>query len=93
MLSNVEKYLKEVPEFRYREQMRAGITGLAQLDGRYDTSPKDKAILDLMYIEQFSVGLDMKLILRTFTVFFRHDAEGFRKETNVAPEIRRKAHS
>ena len=88
MLSNVEEYVKIAPEFRYREQMRAGITGLAQLEGCYDTSPKDKAILDLMYIENFSIGLDLKLILRTFTVFFRHDAEGFSEHADYAPPLR-----
>jgi len=58
--------------------MKAGLTGLAQIDGKYNTAPKDKVILDLLYIEQFSLSLDIKLILRTITVFFRRDStEGF----------------
>ena len=78
MLENVEKYTQEVPEFEYRKQMKAGLTGLAQIDGKYNTTPKDKAILDLLYIENFSLMMDAKLILRTLTVFFRRDStEGF----------------
>ena len=78
MLENVHKYEQEVPEFKYRQQMKAGLTGLAQIDGKYNTSPKDKAILDLMYIENFSLSMDLKLLLRTLTIFFRRDsAEGF----------------
>ncbi|NLV59152.1 MAG: exopolysaccharide biosynthesis polyprenyl glycosylphosphotransferase [Clostridiales bacterium] len=78
MLENVAKYEQEVPEFKYRQQMKAGLTGLAQIDGKYNTSPKDKAILDLMYIENFSLVMDLKLMLRTLTIFFRRDStEGF----------------
>ena len=86
MLENVDRYTREVPEFEYRKQMKAGLTGLAQIDGKYNTSPKDKVILDLLYIEQFSLTLDIKLMLRTVTVFFRHDStEGFqtRKKSNA----------
>ncbi len=78
MLENVDRYTRDVPEFEYRQKMKAGITGLAQIDGKYNTSPKDKVMLDLMYIHRFSLALDIKLMLRTVTVFFRPDsAEGF----------------
>ena len=81
MLENVDRYTREVPEFEYRNQMKAGMTGLAQIDGKYNTSPKDKIILDLLYIEKFSLSLDVKLMLRTITVFFRHDStQGFHKQ-------------
>ncbi len=90
MLENVVKYEQEVPEFKYRQQMKAGLTGMAQIDGKYNTSPKDKAILDLMYIENFSLAMDFKLILRTLTVFFRRDStEGFSAAKRVAcPKMR-----
>ena len=90
MLKNVAKYEQEVPEFKYRQQMKAGLTGLAQIDGKYNTSPKDKAILDLMYIENFSLAMDMKLILRTLTIFFRRDStQGFTAAKRVAcPKMR-----
>lgn len=78
MLENVNRYTQEVPEFAYRQQMKAGLTGLAQIDGKYNTTPKDKVILDLLYIETFSILQDIKLLLRTLTVFFRKDStEGF----------------
>lgn len=91
MLENVAKYEQEVPEFRYRQQMKAGLTGLAQIDGKYNTSPKDKAILDLMYIENFTLTMDFKLMLRTLTIFFRRDStEGFASGAKRAacPKIR-----
>lgn len=89
MLENVDRYTREVPEFRYRQQMKAGLTGLAQIEGKYNTSPKDKAILDLMYIESFSLAHDFKLMLRTLTIFFRRDStEGFGIKTVDCPEMR-----
>lgn len=89
MLENVEKYTREVPEFRYRQQMKAGLTGLAQIEGKYNTSPKDKAILDLLYIENFSLSYDFKLMLRTLTVFFRRDStEGFGQRSCNCPAMR-----
>ena len=89
MLENVDRYTREVPEFRYRQQLKAGLTGLAQIEGKYNTSPKDKAILDLLYIESFSLPYDVKLILRTFTVFFRRDStEGFGEKRVDCPRMR-----
>ena len=89
MLENVDRYTREVPEFAYRQQMKAGLTGLAQIEGKYNTSPKDKAILDLLYIENFSLSYDFKLMLRTLPVFFRRDStEGFEDKPVDCPEMR-----
>lgn len=78
MLENVEKYKLQLPAFAYREKMKAGLTGYAQIEGRYNTTPEDKLMLDLMYIESFSLWLDIKLIFRTLTVFFKSDStQGF----------------
>ena len=78
MLENVERYKTELPSFVYREKMKAGLTGYAQIEGRYNTTPEDKLMLDLMYIESFSIWMDVKLIFRTMTVFFKADStEGF----------------
>ena len=81
MLENVEKYKQQLPAFVYREKMKAGLTGYAQIEGRYNTTPEDKLMLDLMYIESFSIWLDIKLLFRTLTVFFKSDStEGFAQE-------------
>ena len=87
MLENVEKYKQALPAFTYREKMKAGLTGYAQIEGKYNTTPEDKLMLDLMYIESFSIWLDIKLLFRTLTVFFRADStEGFDEETPAARE-------
>ncbi|MCR4591345.1 MAG: exopolysaccharide biosynthesis polyprenyl glycosylphosphotransferase [Lachnospiraceae bacterium] len=79
MLENVSEYESEMPEFRYRLRMKAGLTGLAQVMGRYNTSSRDKLILDLLYIERFSIMLDIKLLFQTFLVIFNAEdsTEGF----------------
>ncbi len=78
MLENVARYKRQLPAFAYREKMKAGLTGYAQIEGRYNTTPEDKLMLDLMYIESFSLWVDIKLIFRTLTVFFKSDStEGF----------------
>lgn len=80
MLANIYRYKSQLPDFAYREKMKAGITGYAQIEGRYNTTAADKLMLDLMYIESFSIWLDVKLLLRTLTVLFRHDStQGFAK--------------
>lgn len=68
MMENVNKYTAELPEFSYRLRAKAGLTGYAQIYGRYNTSPKDKLIMDMTYIAQYSIKLDVKLILRTILV-------------------------
>ncbi len=74
MLENVYSYTKELPEFRYRLKVKAGLTGYAQIAGKYNTSPRDKLILDLMYIEQYSIWKDIKLIFQTLIIFFKSDS-------------------
>jgi exopolysaccharide biosynthesis polyprenyl glycosylphosphotransferase len=71
MIENVEEYTKELPEFSYRLRMKAGLTGYAQVMGRYNTTSRDKLILDLMYIEGFSIAADIKILLQTLTVLFK----------------------
>ena len=70
----IEKYMEEMPEFSYRMKVRAGITGYAQLYGKYNTKPYDKLKFDLYYIEQFSLGLDIRLMILTFKILFTKES-------------------
>lgn len=84
MMENVWSYTEEMPEFKYRLRVKAGLTGLAQVVGKYNTSPKDKLILDMMYIERFSIWRDIKLIFQTLIVFLKKDStEGFKKNKHI----------
>ncbi len=90
MMANVARYKMNLPSFVYREKMKAGLTGYAQIEGRYNTSAEDKLMLDLMYIESFSVWLDVKLILRTFTVLLKKDStQGFQKSPGSNSKTKR----
>lgn len=80
-VEHVEQYTKEVPEFAYRMKVLGGLTGYAQIYGKYNTSAYDKLRLDLLYIENQSFVLDLKLILLTIrTVFTPESTEGFEEE-------------
>lgn len=61
----VEQFVKEIPGYQQRFKVKAGITGYAQVAGSYDTSPDDKLRYDLLYIKNYSILLDIKLILET----------------------------
>ena len=60
-----EEYEKTMPEFEFRLQVKAGLTGYAQVTGLYDTLPYDKLKMDLMYIENYSIFMDLRIILMT----------------------------
>ena len=84
MLENIWSYTEELPEFSYRLRVKAGLTGLAQVVGKYNTTPKDKLILDMMYIERFSIWRDIKLLFQTLLVFLKKDStEGFKKNQDI----------
>lgn len=68
-------YEKDMPEFSFRLSVKAGITGYAQVFGRYDTSPYDKLKMDLMYIEKYSVMLDIKIILMTIKIMLSPNSD------------------
>lgn len=68
------EYREYMPEFDYRLKVKGGLTGYAQIYGKYNTTPYDKLKLDLMYIENYSFRLDLKLILMTLKVIFMKDS-------------------
>ena len=80
-VEHIKQYSEEIPEFVYRLKMRGGLTGYAQLYGKYNTTPYDKLQLDLMYIQNYSFFLDIKLILMTVKIMFmKESTEGFTEE-------------
>ena len=63
-----------MPEFAYRMKVKAGLAGFAQVYGKYNTSLRDKLLLDLYYIENYNVVDDIKLILLTVKILFNKDS-------------------
>ena len=73
----IEEYCKDVPEFAYRTKVKAGLTGYAQVYGKYNTTSYDKLKLDLIYVNKNSILLDIQLILLTLKVIFlKESTEG-----------------
>lgn len=66
-------YSEIIPEFPFRLKVKAGLTGFAQVYGKYNTTPYDKLKLDLIYIENYSFALDLKLMLLTFKILFQKE--------------------
>ncbi len=73
-VAHAEIIKQTVPEFDLRLKVKAGLTGYAQIFGKYNTSPKMKLRLDIKYIESFSILDDIKLLLQTLMVFIRPDS-------------------
>lgn len=65
-----QQYEKDMPEFALRLQVKAGLTGYAQVYGKYNTPPYDKVQMDLMYIANQSLFEDLRLMLMTFKILF-----------------------
>lgn len=70
----MKKITKEVPAFSYRLKVKAGLTGTAQIQGKYNTDSADKLLMDLYYIENFSIFNDLKLMFQTLLVFVKKDS-------------------
>ena len=84
---HMEKYGKDVPEFVFRSKVKGGLTGYAQIYGKYNTSPYDKLRLDMMYIENYSIMLDIKLILLTLRIMLsKESTEGFDEAERLEQE-------
>lgn len=80
-IADMKMHEAEIPEYSERYKVKAGLTGYAQVYGKYNTSPYDKLRMDLMYIENYSLRLDLKLILMTLRTLTKDDStEGFDKK-------------
>lgn len=83
------QYKEIIPEFDFRLKVKAGLTGYAQVYGKYNTSPYDKLKLDLTYIENYSFWLDIKLMFLTFKILFqKENTEGI--DSNQITALKRK---
>lgn len=70
----IHQYSQKIPEFNYRLKVKGGLTGYAQVMGKYNTTAYDKLKLDLMYIENYSIALDIKLLLMTIKIVFSKES-------------------
>lgn len=70
----IKKYRESIPEFSYRLKVKGGLTGYAQVYGKYNTTAYDKLKMDLMYIENYSVFTDIKIIFMTFKILFMEES-------------------
>ena len=84
----MRQYCEQMPEFKFRTRVKAGLTGYAQVYGKYNTTPYDKLKLDLFYIENYSLWTDIKLILMTVKTVLKKDAtEGIAGDQITAEKI------
>ncbi len=87
-IENVMEYTEMIPEFPKRHIVKGGLTGYAQIYGKYNTSPKDKLNMDLIYIERYSLLMDIKLIILTIKILFmRESTEGFKESDSAVVAI------
>lgn len=84
---NVYEYTAQLPEFVLRHRVKGGITGYAQIYGKYNTTPADKLNMDLIYIENYSIFEDLKLMVMTFKILFvKESTEGFSEKASAATQ-------
>jgi len=81
-----DEICQTMPEFRFRLVVKAGLTGYAQIYGKYNTSLRDKLLLDLYYIENYSLIDDIKFILMTLKIVFNKDATEGVIDENKKPD-------
>ncbi|MBQ9032548.1 MAG: sugar transferase [Parasporobacterium sp.] len=80
-----EEYKAKVPEFGFRTKVKAGLTGYAQVYGRYNSTPYNKLRLDLTYIQNYSFWLDIKCMVMTVKILFQKEArEGIDEDQKTA---------
>ena len=83
-VEHVEKYTADIPEFRYRSKVKGGLTGYAQVYGKYNTSALDKLKMDLIYIMNYSLLLDLQIIFETVKILVQKEStEGFSDEVGL----------
>ncbi len=82
------EYEKYLPEFALRLQVKAGLTGYAQVYGKYNTSPYEKLEFDLLYINQMNILTDVELMFNTFRILFsRESTDGFEDQISWLQDV------
>ena len=83
-----KQYEEIIPEFPLRLKVKAGLTGYAQVFGKYNTTPYDKVKMDIAYIERYSLWMDVKLIMMTAKVLFqKENSEGVDSNQTTAIKV------
>lgn len=84
----VDQFTEEMPEYRLRHSVKAGLTGYAQVHGKYNTTVRDKLKYDLLYVNSYSLTLDIKLIMQTLNILLRKSStEGVKEAANLDDKI------
>lgn len=92
-VEHVAKYTEDIPEFGYRLKVKGGLTGYAQVYGRYNTTSYDKLKMDLIYVVNYSLLMDFQIILETVKIIFsKESTEGFTEENSKKMNEYGKAH-
>ncbi len=80
-VEHVEKYTRDIPEFAFRLKVKGGLTGVAQVFGKYNTSPLSKLKMDLYYITNYSILLDLQILFETVKILVQKEStEGFTED-------------
>lgn len=82
-----EKYIEIMPEFEFRTKVKAGLTGYAQIMGKYNTIPYDKLKLDLIYIGNYTIYMDIKLMIMTVKILFMPASTEGVNDGELLPEL------
>lgn len=92
-VEHVAKYTEDIPEFGYRLKVKGGLTGYAQVYGRYNTTSYDKLKMDLIYVVNYSLLMDFQIVLETVKIIFsKESTEGFTDENSKKMNEYGKAH-
>lgn len=91
MVELVNDYSAQLPEFNLRHKVKAGLTGYAQIYGKYNTTPQNKLNMDIHYIEHYSFLEDIRLCAMTLKILFvRESTEGFSEKDSKLKNIDKK---